>query len=61
MRDYVAIAAPLIGLLKKGERIIWSEELQKSFDELKRIVTTAPCLKLPDFTKELKRSWMQAD
>ena len=44
IKDYAVIAAPLTGLLKKGARIIWSEELQQSFDELKRIVTSAPCL-----------------
>ena len=33
---------------------MWTPEHQASFDELKRIVTSAPCLKLPDFTKEFE-------
>ena len=41
-------------LLKKSVKIIWNKKLQASFDELKRIVTSAPCLKLPDFTKEFE-------
>ena len=40
--------------MKKGVKIIWNEKLQASFDELKRIVTSAPYLKLPDFTKEFE-------
>ncbi|MCO5611994.1 hypothetical protein L7F22_066255 [Adiantum nelumboides] len=43
------IAAPLTNLLKKGVKINWKPEHQEKFDELKQYVTTAPCLKLPDF------------
>ena len=46
----------MTGLLKKGVKIVWSDELQTSFDELKRIVTLAPFLKLPDFTKRFEAS-----
>ena len=54
IKDYVIIAAPLTGLLKKGIRLEWNQKLQESFDQLKKIVTTAPCLKLPDFSKEFE-------
>ena len=54
IKDYAVIAAPLTGLLKKGIRIEWNQKLQESFERLKEIVTTAPCLKLPDFSKEFE-------
>ena len=54
IHNYAVIASPLTELLKKGVKIIWNEKLQASFDELKRIVTSAPCLKLPDFTKKFE-------
>lgn len=54
IKDYALIASPLTGLLKKGTKIDWKTEHQKSFNDLKRIVTSAPCLKLPDFAKEFE-------
>ena len=51
IKDYASIASPLTRLLKKGTKIDWKSHHQQSFDNLKRIVTSAPCLKLPDFTK----------
>ena len=47
----VLIASPLTGLLKKGTKVDWKSHHQQSFDKLKRIVTSTPCLKLPDFMK----------
>ena len=61
IQNYAVIASPLTELLKKGVKIIWNDKLQASFDELKRIVTLAPCLKLPDFTKEFEALLMQAE
>ena len=40
--------------LKKGAQVMWSAELECSFNELKKRVTTAPCLKLPDFSTEFE-------
>ena len=51
IRHYATIAAPLTDLLKKGNRIIWQQHHQESFVKLKELVTTAPCLKLADFSK----------
>ena len=39
IQGYAGIAAPLTGLLKKGMRIIWNQELEDSFIRLKQIVT----------------------
>uniref|UniRef100_A0A3Q7IUH9 Reverse transcriptase domain-containing protein n=1 Tax=Solanum lycopersicum TaxID=4081 RepID=A0A3Q7IUH9_SOLLC len=48
---YSAIAAPLTELLKKNRFWLWSEECQEAFEVLKAVVTEAPVLMLPDFTK----------
>lgn len=54
LRNYALIAAPLTNLLKKGNKIDWETQHQESFDELKRFVTSAPCLKLPDFSQPFR-------
>ena len=38
-------------LTKKGKEFNWSKKTQESFDEIKKKLTTAPVLILPDFTK----------
>ena len=49
IKGYTKIAAPITKLLKKNAKIIWSQEQEQSFEELKAILTCAPVLKLPDF------------
>jgi hypothetical protein len=50
VHDYGVIEAPLTALLKK-EGFSWIEEATTAFTALKTIVTSAPVLALPDFTK----------
>jgi hypothetical protein len=49
VHNYGAIAAPLTALLKEG--FAWNAEAAAAFSALKGVVTSAPVLTLPDFTK----------
>nr|GEZ83835.1 putative reverse transcriptase domain-containing protein [Tanacetum cinerariifolium] len=41
------LALPLIKLMRKGEKFVWDEEREKSFEELKKRLVSAPILTLP--------------
>ncbi|CAL1405927.1 unnamed protein product [Linum trigynum] len=47
VEGFSKIAAPLTKLLRKNTKYVWDESCQKSFDELKKKLTTAPVLALP--------------
>jgi hypothetical protein len=51
VRDFSTIAAPLNELTKKGVAFQWGEPQEKAFQELKKRLSEAPLLVLPDFTK----------
>ncbi|KAK9227018.1 hypothetical protein WN943_012067 [Citrus x changshan-huyou] len=50
IRGFSTIVAPVTECLK-GEGFKWTKEAQESFDIIKRNVTEAPLLSLPDFSK----------
>ncbi|WVZ70910.1 hypothetical protein U9M48_019539 [Paspalum notatum var. saurae] len=51
IESFSKIAKPMTSLLGKGVPFIWTKERQAAFDELKKRLTTAPVLTLPDLTK----------
>ena len=51
IENFSKIAKPLTSLLEKNAAFIWTDERQMAFDELKKRLTTAPVLTLPDQTK----------
>ena len=51
IENFSKIAKPLTSLLEKNVAFIWTDERQMAFDELKKRLTTAPVLTLPDQSK----------
>ncbi|CAA0829008.1 Uncharacterized mitochondrial protein AtMg00860, partial [Striga hermonthica] len=52
IEGFSKIAQPLTNLTKKAVRFYWSPKCEESFQELKRRLTTAPVLSIPDPTLE---------
>ena len=48
MKDFSKIAVPLTRLTRKNEKFEWTDKCEKSFQELKQKLVTAPVLALPD-------------
>lgn len=54
IKDFSTIAAPINGLLhgrKKGQKIVWSDEAESAFTQIKTRLSSAPVLASPDFSK----------
>jgi hypothetical protein len=51
IKDFSKIAGPMMKLLEKNKAFEWTAECQASFEELKKCLTSAPVLVLPDLTK----------
>ncbi|KAK1608467.1 hypothetical protein QYE76_032140 [Lolium multiflorum] len=52
--NFSTIVAPLNDLTKKGVVFEWGAAQDHAFDELKRLLTSAPLLALPDFNKQFE-------
>ncbi|GKE83852.1 hypothetical protein Tco_1557594, partial [Tanacetum coccineum] len=52
VEGFSLLALPLTKLMRKGEKFVWNEEREKSFEELKRRLVSSPILTLP--------SWMRS-
>lgn len=50
IKDYAKIALPLTEVLKKDAPLIWTVSMSESAQKLKRALTEAPVLRLPDLT-----------
>ena len=59
--NFSVIAEPLTNLLGKKVRYVWSEACQKSFDQLKAILKSAPVLSAPRFDREFKMAVNASD
>ena len=44
---FFRLAGPLTALTRKGQKYVWTEQCEESFQELKRRLTIAPVLTLP--------------
>ena len=51
VKDFSSIACPLNELTRNNVPFVWGKAQQKDFDELKKRLTEAPLLVLPDFSK----------
>nr|GFB98016.1 reverse transcriptase [Tanacetum cinerariifolium] len=47
VEGFSSLALPLTKLMRKGEKFVWNEEREKSFEELKQRLVSAPVLTLP--------------
>jgi hypothetical protein len=52
INDFSKIAKPMTKLLEKNKAFEWTAECQASFEELRKHLTSAPVLVLPDLTKK---------
>ena len=52
IKNFAQMALPMTKLTCKATKFEWKEEQQRSFDQLKEALTTAPVLCKPDYTKE---------
>lgn len=54
IEGFSRIARPLTQLLKKEKKFLWTSDCEHSFQELKRRLTSAPVLILPDVRKDFE-------
>jgi LPS O-antigen subunit length determinant protein (WzzB/FepE family) len=52
IENFSKITKPMTELLKNNTKFEWSKACEKSFQELKKILTTAPVITLPDIKKD---------
>ena len=53
-KDFSIVACPLTNLLKKQTKFDWSQECEHAFMEIKDLLTKAPVLVSPNYTKPFK-------
>ena len=52
VEGFSKIAKPITTLQRKGVKYEWTEECDRAFIELKRLLTSAPILRVPDMEKD---------
>ena len=48
IKGFTSISAPLTKLTRKGVKFVWIDDYEQSFQELKKCLTSAPLLILPN-------------
>ena len=51
IEGFSKLVKPMTALLEKNVKFVWSEKCQANFEELKKMLTIAPVLVLPDLSK----------
>jgi hypothetical protein len=49
--NFSKISKPIIELLEKGNKYMWSKDCDEAFNTLKKLLTTSPLLVQPDIDK----------
>ncbi|WKA10591.1 hypothetical protein VitviT2T_028156 [Vitis vinifera] len=49
IQDFSKLSTPLCELLAKDAKFVWDQRCQKSFDQLKQFLTTAPIVRAPNW------------
>ena len=52
--EFSCIAGPLYALTRKDAPFVWTDHTQRAFEALKRLLTEAPTLVFPDFSKDFQ-------
>lgn len=50
--NFADVTHPISSILCKKKKFEWTEEAQNAFNKIKELLTTAPILKNPDFSKK---------
>ena len=61
IKDFSKIAKRLYKLLEKDAKFVWDEDCQKSFEELKAYLTTAPIVRAPNWKLPFKVMYDASD
>nr|GFD24110.1 putative reverse transcriptase domain-containing protein [Tanacetum cinerariifolium] len=61
VEGFSRLALPLTQLMRKGEKFVWTDDREESFEELKRRLVSALILTLPSDHKSLKYIFTQRE
>ena len=61
VKNFASIAAPLFKLVQKDVKFHWTEEAQFAFDRLRKVLSEAPVLTLPDFSSDAGSFILECD
>ena len=61
VKNFASIAAPLFKLVQKDVKFQWSDDAQFAFEQLRKALSEAPVLALPDFSREAGSFILECD